>query len=430
MKNFDFSTPTRAASKKLIFHQRQPGPRSRSGLAPLEMVLSLPLLMGMMGLVMVFGFVASWKVRSEVVARDVGWRMRNPRSNGLHQRSEEWPELQGSDRELGLSTSTVGGLASVADQDVVQAPIIRGPIPEIDVNNDLLDLSRDVVRGISTVDQPSQVMGEIGRVDYQTQNDFLSEEFKYRPMGIGGFSVRIPSRSRNPRVFLNNFARRLPFLWETDLDVLYDNGGVSSTIFAINALRDPIVLPIDEDMDFYDWPRRFLNSRPEDNTVVQQSFDWEWQPRPTLPDPRSYMFMTDYSLLQEFDFDDSTQRPRRFPSPFEGTTSLPKLDETRQVRKWQHYEEGREKVRQTIVEAYLYEIPAKPLSMVGPTLRLYEKAIRKSMGTADNPDDLNEPRLTGSEKEDLNQWISGLKNYQNVLQEKLEASRTASSIDQ
>ena len=380
------------------------------------MVLTLPLLMGIMGLIMVFGFVASWKVRSEVVARDVGWRMRNPRSNQLHPRSEEWPEIE--DGELGLSASIVGRLDAVADQPVVQAPIIRGPLPEMNVNSDLLDLSRNLARGISTVDQPSQVMSEIGRVDYQTQNDFLTEELKYRPMGIGSFRSKIHSRARNYPLVINNFARRLPFLWETELDLLYDQGDVSGLIFAINEFRDPIVLPIDEDLDFYHWPRRFLRLRTEDDTIL-----FEWQAQPVLPDPRSYSFITDYSRLRESDFDASSQRPFRFRPPTTGLTRLSLVDELREVPKWQYYEEGADRIRETVVEAYRYEIPGVPLRMVQATLRLYEKAIRLSEGTEENPFDHNEPKLTDQEKTQLRQWIADLRAYEEELRDKLEALR-------
>lgn len=365
--NFDYSTPTR-------FNRR--ARRTRSGLAPLEMVLALPLLMGIMGLMMVFGFVASWKIRSEVVARDVGWRIRNPRSGGLHQRSVEWPELEGGDRSLELSAGGVGILDSVDAQAVVHAPIIRGPLPEIDVNNRLLDLSRNVVRGTATVDQPSQVMGEIGRANYQTQNEFLSEELKSRPMGVG------------------NFARRIPILWNTELDVLYDIESISGTIFAINAFRDPIVLPIDEDMDFYHWNIRLLRSRIQDE-FGNETLVWDWQPKPIWPDPASYTFITDHSRLGESDFDPA----REIPIPFRGST------------KEQYYEDGRERIRSTVVEAYLHAIPRVPRSMAQRSHDLFDKVLRKSES------DLVEPRLTASEKTRLEGWRDGLKVFIDQLRE-------------
>ena len=42
----------------------------RRGLAPLELVLAIPLLLFVVALSVIFGAVACWKVRGEVVARD------------------------------------------------------------------------------------------------------------------------------------------------------------------------------------------------------------------------------------------------------------------------------------------------------------------------------------------------------------------------
>ena len=367
--------------------------RSRTGLAPLEMVVALPMLMGIMGLVMVFGFVASWKVRSEVVARDVGFRARNPRSANLHQRSDEWPELQEADRNLDLTVRGAGNLESVDDQDIVHARIIRGPLPAIDVDSDLLDFSRNVVSGVASVDQPSQVMGEIGRVDYESINDFLFDEFKYTTIGVG------------------NFSRRAPILWDTDLELLYDSEAVSDWIFTINDLRDPIVLPIDEDLDFYFWNLRLLESR-EINEFGVEILVWrKWDTLPVLPDPRSYNFVRDFSILAESDFDEVRRIPRRFPR----ANVMANMDLRRDF-----YIEGRDKIRSTVVESYLFQIPRVPLTMASASRRLFQEVLDAS------EKDLVEPRLTGQEKNQLEVWVRDLEAFIEQQEALLESQQQGS----
>ena len=54
-------------------------PRARA-LAPLEMVLSLPILLFIMAVIINFGTLASWKVRGLSAARHAVWSSRWPRS--------------------------------------------------------------------------------------------------------------------------------------------------------------------------------------------------------------------------------------------------------------------------------------------------------------------------------------------------------------
>ena len=63
----------------------------RSGLAPLELVLALPLLLMVMALMVGIGVAATWKVRAQVTARNAAWSHRWPRSGGANPRPVEWP---------------------------------------------------------------------------------------------------------------------------------------------------------------------------------------------------------------------------------------------------------------------------------------------------------------------------------------------------
>ena len=91
MKNFDDSILTDLVHVRFASQIGQGrNHRMRNGLAPVEMAIALPFLMLFMAAIIAFGYAASWKIRSEVVARDVGWRsrgalhdLRDPGQNGF-----------------------------------------------------------------------------------------------------------------------------------------------------------------------------------------------------------------------------------------------------------------------------------------------------------------------------------------------------------
>ncbi len=136
---FDESTLTKPDSSMRQFHPRclkiRPG-QFPHGLAPVEMAIALPLLMLFMATIIAFGYAASWKIRSEVVARNVAWRDRHPRWANSDARALEWPEPATMNRYAGAD------LATFADDDILQAPIIVGPIPQVNVDPETLNFSR------------------------------------------------------------------------------------------------------------------------------------------------------------------------------------------------------------------------------------------------------------------------------------------------
>jgi len=208
----------------------------RTGLAPVEMMLVLPLLMLMMATIIAFGYAASWKVRSEVVARDVAWRSRYPRSASNGARAREWPVP---------GTMGVGGgspIASFDDDAILQAPIIRGPIPNVNVNSRVLNFSRSVDSGNASIVREPPILPRLGRINYRTRNNFLDDRFQCYTMGIG------------------NNSRRIPVIYEIDLDFVRDSAAILNAIAAIERVRPPL-LALDEDQEFIDWYQHRCGAR-------------------------------------------------------------------------------------------------------------------------------------------------------------------------
>src|SRR5690606_19892736 len=111
----------------------------RRGLAPLELVLALPLLLAVMALVVVYGNAAFWKVRGLSVARNAAWSNRWPRTGFDEPAPNPWTP--------GNYSRRAGNDIDVLDDPMLQHPVVRGPLGNFNVRSRLLDPSRGVIEG-------------------------------------------------------------------------------------------------------------------------------------------------------------------------------------------------------------------------------------------------------------------------------------------
>ena len=372
----------------------------RAALAPLEIVFVLPLLMMFMGVIIIFGYAATWKIRSEVVARDVAWKARYPRhgiynhsslsdregSNvfELHERSPEWPERRDDNEMLESSRDSGQNLADYANDEVVVAPIVRGAVPNIEVNNDILDFTRSISEGFADISRPSPIMPETGRVDFLTPNSFMDDEFQFQRMGWsspGGVGYSM-GWGRGSRDIINFDSRRIPVLWELELDFLYDDAALNGAIHSINNFRDPIVMAIDEDMDYYTWMRRIQDEFIDANGNRQKYFVMG-NPLPVPPNPASYQFIPDFSPL--FGVSAGTYNHER--------------------QSGVSYQLDRQWVMENIIQPHVDGLDLKAVEMAEGTMDLFQLVLDK------NEDDLCSPPLTQSEISQLEGWIEQLRKY-------------------
>ncbi|MDB4370756.1 pilus assembly protein [Mariniblastus sp.] len=206
------------------------GTRTRDGLAPVEMALTLPLLMGFVAALVAFGYAASWKIRSEVVARNVGWRNRHPRWAHWQAYPAEWPTTGTFDRHGAAS------LNDLAQFSVTEAPIIRGPISQVNVNSNILNLSRDVTQSGAQIRRTPPLLPRLGEISYDTSHQYLDDFFTHSEMGI------------------SNSSRRIPRIYGLDLDFVRDSAPVLSAVSAIeNNPRRQMLIALDQDPEFIAW---------------------------------------------------------------------------------------------------------------------------------------------------------------------------------
>ncbi len=98
----------------------------RTGLAPLELVLALPILLFVMALMINFGNMAAWKVRAQGNTRYAAWRTLQDRSGQFDPNPKNWP------RDATLGTSGGNAMADVNAlwnrHPDLTTPVVRGPV--------------------------------------------------------------------------------------------------------------------------------------------------------------------------------------------------------------------------------------------------------------------------------------------------------------
>lgn len=163
----------------------------------LELALALPLLLMVMALLMNYGTIASWKVRSLTVARHAAWGNRWPRNTGTAPRPANWPASG--------SIGHGGGQIASLDDARARHPVIRGELPPVDVDEDLFDPSRGMDHGSASLTRRYPFLSQMGTYHLEAHTGFLENTWPYhrtyRPnsqhwshdqAGDGNYARRIP----------------------------------------------------------------------------------------------------------------------------------------------------------------------------------------------------------------------------------------------
>jgi hypothetical protein len=130
--------------------------QTRAGLAPVELVLAMPIMAFIMGLMVTLMVAASWKVRTATNARQVIWRDTGTRSTTTTYQPPNWPTT-------GTGTSTPSATPEPIATDVFsQHNVVRGPTVssgsaggttnyQLQVKTSTLDIKTGLVQGLATL---------------------------------------------------------------------------------------------------------------------------------------------------------------------------------------------------------------------------------------------------------------------------------------
>ncbi len=134
-----------------------PNRRFRRGLAPLEFVLALPILLFVMALIVNFGTAATWRLRGEIASRDAVWGQTHPRSP--QDRPNNWP--------INASYHVANDQPiEELDDPAINHEVVRGPKMGDVTVNPILDPNRDGMRkGISEVERQFALLPSLGEFD-------------------------------------------------------------------------------------------------------------------------------------------------------------------------------------------------------------------------------------------------------------------------
>jgi hypothetical protein len=159
-----------------------PLPTAPRGLATLELVLALPILLMCLALIVNIGTMACWKIRSECVARHAVWGARWPRTGSTNPRPAYWPET------AGISATSAGSVPEL-DIPLVPQEVARGPLPPATVNQ-LLDPSQGLSLGSATLHRGFAMLGKLGSFNLEADNYLLDNPGQYERMGLGSNNQR------------------------------------------------------------------------------------------------------------------------------------------------------------------------------------------------------------------------------------------------
>ncbi len=146
----------RLASRERLASRR----RRDAGLAPLEFVLWLPVLLFAMALMVNYGTMAAWRLRGDAAAHDAGWRSRWPRSGGGE--PDPSPSIAVVTRSENVRSMQP---MAMLDMPALQMPVARGPLPNGFVVNNHLDPAKGAVAGNASVRRDYPLLSKTGSFD-------------------------------------------------------------------------------------------------------------------------------------------------------------------------------------------------------------------------------------------------------------------------
>lgn len=218
----------------MLIHARPS--RSRRGFAPLELILSLPLLLMMMAMIIIVGTAGAWKIRTLANSRQAAARALWPRTgDGDPKPASWWPSSA-------VMSAGPADPAPFDDDPFAPHVVVRGPVVGLQgggslrVDTDLLDISRGLFFGYASIDRDLPLWKQLpwrNRYRRETQV-FSGDHWQYQQMGLDG-----------------NIQRRVEVLYPDYNLASASNVGLGRTSAALQALlsnpQRPQLLILDRD---------------------------------------------------------------------------------------------------------------------------------------------------------------------------------------
>ncbi len=224
----------------------------RRGLSPLELVLTLPLLMMAMALMVIMGAAGSWKIRTVTNSRQAVFRSMWPRTTDNDPKPQNyWPAS-------GQLSYTSGGLTPLYNDPFADHPVVRGPVitdPDtgrsLNVKIRTLDMREGMHSGRASINHNPAMWGRLGvRNRFSRDNIiFAGQTWQYGNMGI-------PS----------NRSRR--HLYTYDYSMANYNPNAMARVNAAKAAllaypQRPALMVLDRDAELRAWYGGYIDFHPQ-----------------------------------------------------------------------------------------------------------------------------------------------------------------------
>ena len=142
--------------------RRQIGRNRRHGLAPVELVLALPVWMLLASAMVIVGNLGAWKIRGHLAVRESAARSQWPRTRAGEANSAEWS--RSSSLMQVRPTSNPGTSDPLIGHSVIRGPQINAPGTgaAISVDGDVMKTRSDAVAGEAFLNEPPAVWPRSG----------------------------------------------------------------------------------------------------------------------------------------------------------------------------------------------------------------------------------------------------------------------------
>lgn len=195
----------------------------RAGLAPLEFVLNLPIMLFLMALMMVMGSAGAWKVRAQANARQAAFRSLTPRT-GTNDNSPR--NFRGGQLEYGAASRDVFISDPYIDQTVVRGPILTAQDGSfLPVRERTLDMTKGTRQGQAEIRKDYPIFSKLPPGEFHFRRPFPildGSRWQFYSMGIG-----------------NNLTRRILFTYPMDLAARIGGAVDEFTRAAVDLYEDP-----------------------------------------------------------------------------------------------------------------------------------------------------------------------------------------------
>jgi hypothetical protein len=228
----------------------------------LELVLGLPILMFMAALMVNYGTASFWKVRGLMVARQQLWASRQDRSGTLQPLPTYW-QVAGATPPTVNGPGGVGSVSALSSQQLQQPVVVGGsPLPPTaveDVQAALLDPTRGLLKGSSSLTQGFPMMARLGGFSFNPSSQLLDDAWPFWGGYMNEQWYQNPTASNIKFWLGQNLSTRLPVIYE----LVYDTGDANTYVQDVEAILENTSLQQDLSPMYHDADDYTYRQHPE-----------------------------------------------------------------------------------------------------------------------------------------------------------------------